>query len=387
MLIYVRGQVERQMRPPERRAQPRPGRSSSEKLARLRAVSRSIDRGYRFVATPGFAVASYIIGVRAVAAPWRGCSFQEPVNIWGHFRTDCSGRRPLTNPNTPVLARRNPNLFQQPVLFGYPYIAPRIWLVLYSFILTGMRVSLNGWVSGIDMKQVLCEMTCSLYCLMRPGNDSFPTCARSNCLWARKCMPPTRMSSSSSFRSTASSRCFTSCSMATRPRFRSWAAKALSASRCSWAEKAHQARAVIQSAGTAYRLPASELKREFNRDGAFRALMLRYTQALITQMAQTAVCNRHHSIDQQLARWLLLSLDRLPSNQLTMTQELIANMLGVRREGVTEAAGKLQKLGVINYQRGRITVLDRPKLEELSCECYAVVKEESDRLAAYAKKI
>jgi len=146
-------------------------------------------------------------------------------------------------------------------------------------------------------------------------------------------------------------------------------------------------RAVIQSAGTAYRLPASELKREFNRDGAFRALMLRYTQALITQMAQTAVCNRHHSIDQQLARWLLLSLDRLPSNQLTMTQELIANMLGVRREGVTEAAGKLQKLGVINYQRGRITVLDRPKLEELSCECYAVVKEESDRLAAYAKKI
>jgi len=99
------------------------------------------------------------------------------------------------------------------------------------------------------------------------------------------------------------------------------------------------------------------------------------------------VCNRHHSIDQQLARWLLLSLDRLPSNQLTMTQELIANMLGVRREGVTEAAGKLQKLGVINYQRGRITVLDRPKLEELSCECYAVVKEESDRLAAYAKKI
>jgi CRP-like cAMP-binding protein len=109
-------------------------------------------------------------------------------------------------------------------------------------------------------------------------------------------------------------------------------------------------------------------------------LMLRYTQALITQMAQTAVCNRHHSIDQQLVRWLLLSLDRLPSNRLTMTQELIANMLGVRREGVTEAAGKLQKLGVIEYTRGRIDVLDRSRLEALSCECYAVVKRESDRL-------
>lgn len=108
--------------------------------------------------------------------------------------------------------------------------------------------------------------------------------------------------------------------------------------------------------------------------------MLRYTQALITQMAQTAVRNRHHSIDQQLCRWLLLSLDRLPDNQLTMTQELIANMLGVRREGVTDAAGKLQKLGVIEYNRGHITVLDRPKLEQLSCECYAVVKRETDRL-------
>ncbi len=146
-------------------------------------------------------------------------------------------------------------------------------------------------------------------------------------------------------------------------------------------------RAVVQSAGSAYRLPSSELKKEFNREGSFRVLMLRYTQALITQMAQTAVCNRHHSIDQQLARWLLLSLDRLPSSELTMTQELIANMLGVRREGVTEAAGKLQKLGVINYQRGRITVLDRPQLEELSCECYAVVKEEADRLAAYAQEL
>ncbi|HEY0892427.1 MAG TPA: helix-turn-helix domain-containing protein [Cellvibrio sp.] len=109
-------------------------------------------------------------------------------------------------------------------------------------------------------------------------------------------------------------------------------------------------------------------------------LLLRYTQSLITQMAQTAVCNRHHSIDQQLCRWLLLSLDRLPTNRLTMTQELIANMLGVRREGVTEAAGKLQKLGVIEYSRGQITVLDRAQLEQLSCECYAVVKKETDRL-------
>ena len=112
-------------------------------------------------------------------------------------------------------------------------------------------------------------------------------------------------------------------------------------------------------------------------------LALRYTQALITQMAQTAVCNRHHTIDQQLCRWLLLSLDRLPSNRLTMTQELIANMLGVRREGVTESAGKLQKAGVIKYKRGQITVLDRPKLEKMSCECYAVVRQETDRLQAY----
>lgn len=139
-------------------------------------------------------------------------------------------------------------------------------------------------------------------------------------------------------------------------------------------------RAIVQSAGTAYRLCVQRLKDEFNRHGEMLQLMLRYTQALITQMAQTAVCNRHHTIDQQLCRWLLLSLDRLPSNQLTMTQELIANMLGVRREGVTEAAGKLQKLGVIEYKRGKITVLDRPKLELLSCECYAVVKRETDRL-------
>jgi CRP-like cAMP-binding protein len=139
-------------------------------------------------------------------------------------------------------------------------------------------------------------------------------------------------------------------------------------------------RAVVQSAGSAVRLPRLRLKEEFNRHGEFMLLTLRYTQCLITQMAQTAVCNRHHTLDQQLCRWLLLSLDRLPSNTLTMTQELIANMLGVRREGVTEAAGKLQKLGVIQYSRGRITVIDRPKLEALSCECYGVVKRETDRL-------
>jgi CRP-like cAMP-binding protein len=139
-------------------------------------------------------------------------------------------------------------------------------------------------------------------------------------------------------------------------------------------------RAIVQSAGNAYRLVGQHLKDEFHRNGEMQLRLLRYTQALITQMAQTAVCNRHHSVDQQLCRWLLLSLDRLSSNQLTMTQELIANMLGVRREGVTEAAGKLHKLGVIRYVRGRITVLDRPKLEKLCCECYAVVKKESDRL-------
>jgi CRP-like cAMP-binding protein len=139
-------------------------------------------------------------------------------------------------------------------------------------------------------------------------------------------------------------------------------------------------RAIVQSAGYAYRLVAQLLKDEFHRNGSMQLLLLRYTQALITQMAQTAVCNRHHSVDQQLCRWLLLSLDRLASNQLVMTQELIANMLGVRREGVTEAAGKLHKLGVIRYARGHITVLDRPRLEQLCCECYAVVKTESDRL-------
>jgi CRP-like cAMP-binding protein len=142
-------------------------------------------------------------------------------------------------------------------------------------------------------------------------------------------------------------------------------------------------RAVVQSAGSAYRLIGQRLKDEFHRNGEMQILLLRYTQALITQMAQTAVCNRHHSVDQQLCRWLLLSLDRLSSNKLSMTHELIANMLGVRREGVTEAAGKLQKLGVIHYGRGRITVLDRPKLQQLCCECYAVVKKETDRLLLY----
>src|ERR1017187_926124 len=139
-------------------------------------------------------------------------------------------------------------------------------------------------------------------------------------------------------------------------------------------------RAIVQSAGSAYRLAGQRLKDEFHRNGQMQILLLRYTQALITQMAQTAVCNRYHSVDQQLCRWLLQSLDRLPSNTLTMTQELIANMLGVRREGVTEAASKLQKLGVVLYSRGHITVLDRPKLEKLCCECYAVVKKETDRL-------
>jgi len=139
-------------------------------------------------------------------------------------------------------------------------------------------------------------------------------------------------------------------------------------------------RAVVQSAGHAYRLKGQLLKDEFYRAGPMQNLLLRYTQALLTQMAQTAVCNRHHTVDQQLCRWLLLSLDRLPSNDLTMTQELIANMLGVRREGVTEAAGELQRAGLIEYRRGHITVLDRAGLEARVCECYAVVKKELDRL-------
>lgn len=139
-------------------------------------------------------------------------------------------------------------------------------------------------------------------------------------------------------------------------------------------------RAVVQSGGKAYRLEARILKEEFHRAGPMQRLLLRYTQALITQMAQTAVCNRHHSIDQQLCRWLLLSIDRLPSNELKMTQELIANMLGVRRPGVTEAAMKLQDAGMIRYSYGHIEVLDRPGLEKRVCECYGVVKREFDRL-------
>ena len=139
-------------------------------------------------------------------------------------------------------------------------------------------------------------------------------------------------------------------------------------------------RAVVQAAGSAWRLPLKILKKEFERGGELQHLLLRYTQALITQMSQTAVCNRHHSVDQQLSRWLLMSLDRLGSDELVMTQELIANMLGVRREGVTEAAGKLQKSGVIKYSRGRISVLDRRKLEEGVCECYSMVNKEYGRL-------
>lgn len=139
-------------------------------------------------------------------------------------------------------------------------------------------------------------------------------------------------------------------------------------------------RAVVQSAGRGFRLPSEAIKGEFNHSGPVMHLLLRYTQALITQMAQTAVCNRHHSLDQQLCRWLLLSLDRLQGNELVMTQELIANMLGVRREGVTEGALKLQQAGLIRYSRGRISVLDRQGLEARTCECYAVVKKEYDRL-------
>jgi len=139
-------------------------------------------------------------------------------------------------------------------------------------------------------------------------------------------------------------------------------------------------RAVVQSAGQGFRLKSGVIKEQFNRAGPLMHLLLRYTQALLTQMAQTAVCNRHHRLEQQLCRWLLLSLDRLEGNNLDMTQELIANMLGVRREGVTEAALKLQNLGLIRYARGHITVLDRPGLEQRTCECYAVVKREYDRL-------
>lgn len=139
-------------------------------------------------------------------------------------------------------------------------------------------------------------------------------------------------------------------------------------------------RAIVQSAGSAYQLSGRRLREELESHGDMLHILLRYSQSLLTQMAQTAVCNRHHSVNQQFCRWLLLSLDRLPSNTLKTTQEMIASMLGVRREGVTAAAGKLQKLGVIKYTRGEITVLDRPRLEQLSCECYALVKTETDRV-------
>ncbi len=139
-------------------------------------------------------------------------------------------------------------------------------------------------------------------------------------------------------------------------------------------------RAVVQSACKAYRMPAAALKTGFAEGGALQLILLKFTQALITQISQTAVCNLHHSVDQQLCRWLLLSLDRLPSNTLQMTQELIANMLGVRRQGVTESAGKLEREGLITYRRGLITVLDRPGLEHRACECYGVVKRETERL-------
>ena len=140
--------------------------------------------------------------------------------------------------------------------------------------------------------------------------------------------------------------------------------------------------AVVQTAGHAYRLERHKLKDAFDRAGLLQRVLLRYTQALITQMAQTAVCNRHHSLEQQLCRWLLLTVDRLPSNELIMTQELVASMLGVRREGITEAAGNLQRAGLISYRRGHIAVLDRRGLEKHACECYAVVKKELDRLLA-----
>ena len=144
-------------------------------------------------------------------------------------------------------------------------------------------------------------------------------------------------------------------------------------------------RAIVQCAGNAYRLKATELKTEFYRAGPLQDLLLRYTQALMTQMAQTAVCNRHHSLDQQLCRWLLLSLDRLPTNELLMTQELIANMLGVRREGVSASASKLQRAGLISCHRGRITVLDRPGLEARVCECYRTITNEYHRLLSYRR--
>ena len=161
--------------------------------------------------------------------------------------------------------------------------------------------------------------------------------------------------------------------------------KASSAFRCSWAANTTPSSAVVQTAGHAYRLERRLLKQEFNRAGLLQRLLLRYTQALITQMTQTAACNRHHSVEQQLCRWLLLTLDRVPSSELIMTQELVASMLGVRREGITEAAGNLQRAGLIRYRRGHISVLERSGLETRACECYAVVKKELGRLLPDAR--
>ncbi len=149
-------------------------------------------------------------------------------------------------------------------------------------------------------------------------------------------------------------------------------------------EDSARSRAIVQSAGYAYRLRGHTLNQEFDRAGAMQRLLLRYTHALLMQLAQNAVCNRHHSLEQQLCRWLLLNLDRVPSNELRVTQELIANMLGVRREGITEAAGKVKRAGLIEYHRGRITVLDRAGLEARACECYSVVKKEFDQLLPQA---
>jgi CRP-like cAMP-binding protein len=153
-----------------------------------------------------------------------------------------------------------------------------------------------------------------------------------------------------------------------------------------WGAERTPSRGVVQSAGEAMRLPVALVLQEFRRGGAMQHLMLRYTQTLITQLAQTAVCNRHHSVDQQLCRWLLLSIDRLPTRRIVTTQELIASMIGVRREGVTEAAGKLQKAGVISYSRGQIEVLDRERLEGMACECYGVVRRETERLIAWVAR-
>ena len=192
--------------------------------------------------------------------------------------------------------------------------------------------------------------TCWLRCGPLNESGSTRTCTWSRCPWEKSCTSLGTSCSTHTFRRTASCRCCTCWRTAHRQRSPSWATRALLASRCSWAVIPRHAGPCVQSAGHAYRLSGQVLREEFHGDGAIRLLLLRYTQALITQMAQTVVCNRHHSVDQQLCRWLLLALDRLPSNELTMTQELIAHLLGVRREGVTAAVGKLQRLEVIRPQ-------------------------------------